>query len=67
MKRKESKRQSHKKRDSETESDSDYSSSEDSIQKINFLPAKLRLKEAIKNMQNDRKKGTKKEKENFDE
>ena len=61
--------------DSENFSDIEYSSDDSSeiseISEIEFrkkiIPASQRLKEAIKQMKEDRKKGTKKEKINYDE
>jgi hypothetical protein len=47
---------------------SDYTDSEEEREiRKKFIPASQRLKEAIKQRQEDRKKGTKKEKVNYDE
>jgi hypothetical protein len=47
---------------------SDYLDSEDEREiRRKFIPASQRLKDAIKQRQQDRKKGTKKEKINYDE
>ena len=51
-----------------TSYESSSSSEEDSEEEKKIkLPAKSRLRDAIKNKQLERKKGTKKEKENYDE
>lgn len=58
-----------KKTEDESSSDSSYeSSSEDEKEfKKKFIPAHIRLREAIKQKKDERKKGTIKYKENFDE
>jgi hypothetical protein len=61
--------------DNSNDESSEYSSDESSeiseISEIEFrkkiIPASQRLREAIKQMKEDRKKGTKKEKINYDE
>jgi hypothetical protein len=53
---------------SDSDSDSDYSSSEDEQEiRKKMIPAAVRLREAIKAKKDDRKKNTKKYKDNFDE
>ena len=49
---------------SEYDSDSSISSEEE---RKKTIPAHIRLRDAIKQKKDDRKKGTKKEKENYDE
>lgn len=52
---------------SEDYSSDDYSSEEERKFHKKMIPASQRLKDAIKQRQQDRKKGTKKEKINYDE
>lgn len=56
-----------RKYDSDTSSDSYIDSEEEAEIKKKFIPAHIRLREAIKNKKDERKKGTKKYKENYDE
>lgn len=68
--RRESKRAGRKnedKNETDSESGSSYYSDSDSDYELTFMTPQQRLREAIRSKQQDRKKGTYKEKENFDE